>query len=90
VLRIAAEEFCRAHDFADYFASYEMIAPAFLVADAFESDRRHIRSDAIERVFQTFVQHYFGSGTPEATRVRETDLRPGGAVRPCDEDVFAR
>jgi hypothetical protein len=90
VLRVAAEEFCRAHDFADYFASYEMIAPGFLLADAFENDRRHIRSDAVEHVFQTFVRHYFGSGTPEATHVYETDLRPGGTVRPCDEDVFAR
>jgi hypothetical protein len=90
VLRAAAEEFCRAHDFADYFASYEMIAPSFVGDDPFEADRRHIRPDAIERVVQNFVLHYFGAGTAEAKPVEAIDLRPGGAVRPCDEDIFAR
>jgi hypothetical protein len=90
VLRVVAEEFCRANDFADYFASYEMIAPRFLLDDPFEADRRHIRPDAVEHVFQSFVRHYFGDGASNANERHETDLRPVGTVRPCDEDVFAR
>ncbi len=89
VLRVAAQELYDAHDFIDYFASYEMVSQSFFGNDPYVEDRRHLKQSVVNDVVDLFFASYFGAAR---------DLRPvaQGQSRvltepvPCDEDVFAR
>ncbi len=89
VLRVVAEEISRAYPFVDYFAGYEMVSQAFTGIDSFVEDRRHLTSEAIERVVDTFCSHYLCEPGP---REAPASIAPEAydALLACDEDLFAR
>jgi hypothetical protein len=52
VLRVAADEFCRRHDDAYYFPSYELVTTC--TKEPWEADERHVSRAAVDRVMQMF------------------------------------
>lgn len=55
-LRVAIDEFCRAHPEVVYFPSYEIVST--MSDDPFEEDNRHVRLDVVERIMTTFMTAY--------------------------------
>jgi hypothetical protein len=95
VLRVAAQELYDAHDFIDYFASYEMVSQSFFGNDPYVEDRRHLKPSVIRDVVDLFFASYFGTarevGTaPEAGAAARGESRVLTEPVPCDEDIFAR
>ncbi len=90
VLRVAIEEIRRAHEFVDYFPSYELISQTFFDLDPFLPDRRHIKPEVVSKVTQLFNETYLSTdvaaGAPEARGNASVTTE----VTPCDEDIFAR
>lgn len=84
VLRAAADEVARAHDYVDYFPSYEMItlAPRSL---AYASDGLHVRYAAVSRVIDLFLKHY----APDVRSARPDGFSEDGylAANPDVEDA---
>jgi hypothetical protein len=56
VLRVAIDEFCRAHPEVIYFPSYEIVSK--MSEKPFEEDNRHVRLDVVERIMTTFMTAY--------------------------------
>ncbi|MDD9877267.1 MAG: GSCFA domain-containing protein [Magnetovibrio sp.] len=56
VLRAAAETFVRANERVHYFPSYEMVMHC--LEDPWESDQRHVRRDAVEKIMKLFEKTY--------------------------------
>jgi len=56
LLRVAIDEFSRAHPEVVYFPSYEI---ATRMPDwPYAADNRHIRRPIVERIMATFIKHY--------------------------------
>jgi hypothetical protein len=89
VLRVAAQELYEAHDYVDYFASYEIVSQSFFGNDPFVGDRRHVDPQVVAEIVDLFFASYCGEA-------RELENAAPGQSRvltepvPCDEDVFAR
>jgi hypothetical protein len=58
-LRIAAEEFASFFSDVDYFPSYEIVTHSEQSL-AFAVDKRHVRSQMVTHIMNTFMHHYFG------------------------------
>jgi hypothetical protein len=59
VLRVAVDEFKRAHEDDDklfYFPSYEIVKD--YARDPYDKDNRHIRRDVVQSIMKTFARHY--------------------------------
>ena len=71
VLRVAAEDFCRSHESAHYFPSYEIITGAYTRGAYFAADLRNVTEEGVEHVMRTFLRHAAGleyaaiAGQPE-------------------------
>jgi hypothetical protein len=64
-LRVAAEELVRAHDFAAYFPSYEIITSPLSRSSYFEPDLRSVTETGVSRVMAIFSKHFL-DGRAEA------------------------
>ena len=89
VLRVAADEISRRHEFVDYFPSYEIVM-GYDGEDGFEADRRTVRSSAVDRVMRSFFRAYASDfKLPVAQLLSDvTIVKPEKDV--CDEVHFAR
>lgn len=84
VLRVVAEEAAQAHDWVDYFPSYEIITGPQAGGLYFEADHRHINSAGVSRAMRIFIGHYCeDAGDGEAGGIMPADI--SGIV--CDEDA---
>lgn len=95
VLRVAAESVRCAEARVAYFPAYELIATGYGGDDAFEKDRREVRSEAVDRVMQSFLA-WFRDGDEPLPAV-ELSLDAVAAIAaagplsdPCDEAYLAR
>jgi len=88
VLRVAAEMAYRAHDWVDYFPSYEIITGAFNAGAYFEPDLRGIRPSGVDHVMRCFLRHYAGQADDATTRGMEITLDATGSDVVCDEEAI--
>lgn len=56
VLRVAIDEFCRGHPEVIYFPSYEYVMR--LADDPFKEDRRHVKSEVVDRLMRMFMTRF--------------------------------
>jgi GSCFA family/Polysaccharide biosynthesis enzyme WcbI len=93
VLRVAADELKRKHDFVDYFPSFEIITGAFNKGAYFESDLRSVKPEGVAHVMRLFMKHYASGGSTGSFESGARDSFPEmknvfGVV--CDEEAIAR
>jgi hypothetical protein len=90
VLRVAAEAAWRAHDWVDYFPSYEIITGSFSGGAYFEADCRGVNALGVEHAMRCFLANYTQAGAraPQAP-VPGIDADAWSDVV-CDEEALAR
>jgi PAS domain-containing protein len=66
VLRVAAEEFCRARPHAAYFPSYEIITGNHARGAYFGPDLRGVTEAGVDHVMRLFLHHYGDGSAPAA------------------------
>lgn len=85
VLRVAAEQVVRAHDWVDYFPSYEIITGSFNAGVYYQADAREVSEPGVAHAMRCFLSNY--AGTPQASEaMQETDAGDGDIV--CDEEAL--
>lgn len=87
VLRVAAGELVRRHDWIDYFPSYEVITASPTGGLYFEEDRRAVSPLGVAHVMRLFTHHYVeGTGADEEaiSRLGDVALPQSGVI--CDEE----
>ncbi|MDE2303321.1 MAG: GSCFA domain-containing protein [Sphingomonadales bacterium] len=99
-LRCAAEDIARAHDFVDYFPSYELIVGHYNFGRYFEQDLRSVRPEGVAHVMRIFGRHYLGQRdeTPAAAPPRATEGESAGVLAEihqgakvlCDEELLGQ
>lgn len=90
VLRVAADEIKRAHDFVDYFPSFEIITGSFNKGAYFEEDLRSVTSEGVDHVMHLFMKHYTDgtqTGNDESAFIPQMK-NVFGVV--CDEEAIAK
>lgn len=93
VLRVAADELKRKHEFVDYFPSFEIITGSFNKGEYFESDLRSVKPEGVAHVMRLFMKHYASDESSGPSVGEDRDLFPEmknvfGVV--CDEEAIAR
>lgn len=98
VLRVVADEICRANPHVDYFPSYEIITGNYTRGSFFEEDLRSVRPEGVAQVMSLFLKHYGGegqTGSAELERAQASNSRHvaeavdvAGIV--CDEEALDR
>lgn len=63
VLRVAADMAWRAHDWVDYFPSYEIITGNYNNSAYYEADYRSINALGVDHAMRCFLAHYAPSST---------------------------
>ncbi|EIE48906.1 GSCFA domain-containing protein [Salipiger aestuarii] len=91
VLRAVAGELCDAHDFVDYFPSYEIITQPFMQGYFFEPDRREVSPHGVAHVMKTFFAAQGGAPMPAAPAPPEPELSEAERAErvKCDEELLA-
>ncbi|WP_415919511.1 GSCFA domain-containing protein [Tateyamaria sp. SN6-1] len=69
VLRAVAEELTLQHEFVDYFPSYELVTGTPFIANAYTSNLRTVRRDAVDRVMSVFFNSFDSLEKVEAADV---------------------
>jgi len=97
VLRVAAEELRRAHDFVHYFPSYEIITGAYARGRYYADDLRNVTETGVEHVMGLFLRHAGTSGAHAAAPPVSNDTHDGFLERgeafvkvECDEIALDR
>ncbi len=85
-LRVAAEELSAAHDWVEYFPSFEIITGNFNRGHYFGEDLREVTPEGVGHVMKLFLKH-FTAGTGAPTKVARSETREGQAVI-CDEEAL--
>jgi len=90
-LRVAADQVSRAHDFVEYFPSYEIIAGSAAGAGYFEPDLRSVSERGVGHVMRVFAEHLLEGSAIVAERPLAEQLwvqppAPGPIV--CDEETI--
>lgn len=86
VLRVVAEQLLRAHDWVDYFPSFEIITGSFNAGMYYQSDAREVAEVGVAHVMRSFVRHYLIQETAGQAPARFNDEDPGDIV--CDEEAL--
>ncbi len=91
VLRVAAEEVCRAHSHVEYFPSFEIITGSFNRGSYFEADLRSVTDFGVSHVMRLFQKHYM-SETSSAVSAPATKSNSPHSLFDivCDEEAIAR
>lgn len=79
VLRAAAGELYQAHDFVDYFPSYEIITAPFMKGYFFEPDAREVSHHGVDHVMQVFFSQHARPGAQPAA-APAPGARPAAAL----------
>ena len=95
VLRVAAQEVIDAHDFVDYFPSYEIITTPATGGLYFEEDQREVNAQGVDHAMRSFLAAYTGTGArgpaasaPLTEAERKRYSAATGIV--CDEEAIDR
>lgn len=98
VLRVAADMLYRAHDYVEYFPSYEIITGNFSDAAYYEADYRSVNPLGVDHAMRCFLRHFAEGQDDLAEREshrpvdapalpgREQDPEPRDLV--CDEEAI--
>lgn len=85
-LRVAAEELSAAHDWVEYFPSFEIITGNFNRGRYFGEDLREVTPEGVSHVMKLFLKH-FTVGTASPVAAARSETREGQAVI-CDEEAL--
>lgn len=99
VLRVAADMLYRAHDFVEYFPSYEIITGNYSDSAYYEADYRSVNPLGVDHAMRCFLRHFAegqddtaervphrtGAGTT-AAQAAIPDVEPRDLV--CDEEAI--
>jgi hypothetical protein len=87
-LRVAAQIAYDAHDYVDYFPSYEIVTGPQTRGVYFEDDLREVTPAGVAHVMRLFARHYLEGGKAAAAHPRNVaQLRPSQLI--CDEELLA-
>ena len=92
VLRAAAGELYQAHDFVDYFPSYEIITQPFMQGYFFEPDAREVSTHGVAHVMRIFFDEQSSLtrevGAPATSAPALTAAECAERLK-CDEELLA-
>jgi len=88
VLRVAAEQVMRRHDWVDYFPSYEIITGSYAGGLYYEDDFREVNNLGVAHAMRCFLRNYTEGGVRQ-----DADALADGVARTtdvvCDEEAIA-
>jgi hypothetical protein len=88
VLRVAAEQAMRRHDWVDYFPSYEIITGSYAGGLYYEDDFREVNNLGVAHAMRCFMRNYTEGGVRRDTAAAEVaGNRTSDIV--CDEEAIA-
>jgi hypothetical protein len=91
VLRVVAEELTRAHDFVDYFPSFEIITGSFNHGAYYAADHREVTEPGVAHAMRCFLGNYL-EGVQKAKATPVVALPVAGGAPPseliCDEEAI--
>jgi len=90
VLRVAAEAAWRAHEWVEYFPSYEIITGSFSGNAYYESDCRNINELGVEHAMRCFLANYTEAGSRASQTPVAGINADAWADVVCDEEALAR
>ena len=90
ILRVAADVVARAHDFVEYFPSYEIISGSALGSPYFDTDLRQVRQVGVDHVMRVFERHMLGLGSVDKHEYLDLRPRETSANVVCDEETIMR
>jgi len=88
VLRVAAETAYRAHDWVEYFPSYEIITGNYNDSAYYEADYRGINAIGVDHAMRTFLRHYTGGAAPAAAGMPAYVAVAADSDVVCDEEAI--
>jgi hypothetical protein len=88
VLRVAAEQVMRRHDWVDYFPSYEIITGSYAGGLYYEDDFREVNNLGVAHAMRCFLRNYTEGGVrQDADALAVAAARTTDIV--CDEEAIA-
>jgi hypothetical protein len=87
VLRVAAETAYRAHDWVEYFPSYEIITGNYNDARYYEADYRGINPIGVDHAMRCFLAHYTAGQAPTGPSTALAAPSPDSDLV-CDEEAI--
>ena len=88
VLRVAAEQVMRHHDWVDYFPSYEIITGSYAGGLYYEDDFREVNTLGVAHAMRCFLRNYTeGGARQDADAAHIAAARTTDIV--CDEEAIA-
>ena len=90
ILRIAADVVSRAHDYVEYFPSYEIISGSALGSPYFDTDLRQVRQVGVDHVMRVFERHMLGLGASTTPAHVDERTRPTQGNVVCDEETIMK
>jgi hypothetical protein len=87
VLRVAAETAYRAHDWVEYFPSYEIITGNYNNSAYYEADYRGINAVGVDHAMRTFLRHYAGGAAATPGTPAYVAVTPAADLV-CDEEAI--
>jgi len=88
VLRVAAEQVMRRHDWIDYFPSYEIITGSYAGGLYYEDDFREVNNLGVAHAMRCFLRNYTEGGVrQDADALAVAAARTTDIV--CDEEAIA-
>lgn len=88
VLRVAAEQVMRRHDWVDYFPSYEIITGSYAGGLYYEDDFREVNNLGVAHAMRCFLRNYTECGVrQDADALAVAAARTTDIV--CDEEAIA-
>lgn len=90
VLRVAAEMLRQAHDWVDYFPSYEIITGSYTHSFYYESDYRQVNDLGVEHAMRCFVKHFTDAPERGPAPPRPVHVIGEESTLVCDEEVIGQ
>lgn len=89
VLRVAAEQLLGAHDWVDYFPSYEIITGSFNAGIYYEADAREVTEAGVAHAMRCFLDNYLAqTQTPAAVDAAGVAEPSSDGDIVCDEEAL--
>ena len=86
-LRVAAQAVYDAHDYVDYFPSYEIVTGPQTHGVYFEEDHRSVNAAGVAHAMRLFDRHYLRGGRAEPSPGKAAPLTASRVI--CDEELMA-
>ena len=88
VLRVAAETAYRAHDWVEYFPSYEIITGNYNNSAYYEADYRGINAIGVDHAMRCFLRHYTGAAGNAPPSSAAPYIASAESDLVCDEEAI--